>query len=205
MKKNKKLPLWSRLRNDHRQPYYPQLQSPHSLDSRRILTIHLLQNHLNNPRSQSLSHSPPSAPRSPSPLSRSSSSSSQKKSFEDFLCGEQEGTEGSVQFGIRTQGLLMSCRDDDHWTVTLQGWSRLFRDPSTTNGRASPDFMLYLKALGRLSTKYQLEQNYWSENILTNYQQPRRLRKQGYVQNLYSPHVLLRIFSAIAPIRLHQC
>jgi hypothetical protein len=45
-KKNKKLPLWSRLRNDHTQPYYSQLQSPHSLDSRCILTIHLLQNHL---------------------------------------------------------------------------------------------------------------------------------------------------------------
>lgn len=62
MKKNKKLPLWSRLRNDHTQPYYPQLQSPHSLNSRRILTIHLFKNHLNNPRSQSLSHSPSSAP-----------------------------------------------------------------------------------------------------------------------------------------------
>jgi hypothetical protein len=43
-----------------------------------------------------------------------------------------------VLVGIRTQGLLMSCKDDDHWTDTLLGWSRLFRDPSTTNGRASP-------------------------------------------------------------------
>ncbi len=64
MKKNKKLPLWSRLRNDHTQPYYPQLQSPHSLNSRRILTIHLFQNHLKTAPSpsQSLSHSPSSAP-----------------------------------------------------------------------------------------------------------------------------------------------
>lgn len=141
MKKNKKLPLWSRLRNDHTQPYYPQLQSPHSLDSRRILTIHLLQNHLNNPpRSQSLSHSPSSLllvllllflllllRRRRRWASRISPAARAGRGGRERACR-----------GIRTQGLLMSCRDHDHWTVSLLGWSSLFRGPSTTNGRASP-------------------------------------------------------------------
>jgi hypothetical protein len=81
------------------------------------------------PRSQSLSHSPffcssfyfssssffPLLPRRRRRASRISPAAASK-----------EGAEGSVLVGIRTQALLMSCRDDDHWTVTLLGWSGLF-------------------------------------------------------------------------------
>ncbi len=147
MKKNKKLPLWSRLRNDHTQPYYPQLQSPHSLDSRRILTIHLLQNHLSKPPAHNLSLILlSSAPRSTSPLPPSSLfflvAEEELRGF-PLLRRARKGRKGACLSGFEPRPCW--CRAETTTTGLSPYWDGVdcFRDPSTTNGRASPAFFFF--------------------------------------------------------------